>query len=64
MTGLKREDMIVIKDMDINTYPAQDEGTLNSTCISGHPEPSKESGSPRLIYIRYMTVTNISSPSP
>ena len=48
-------DMIVINDIVIETYPAYDDGTPKYTCMVGQPEPSSESGSPRLMKIRYIT---------
>ncbi len=53
--GLKSADMIVMKDMVMDTYPAYDEGTLKASCIFGQPDPRRESGSPRLINIKYIT---------
>lgn len=53
--GLSSADMIVIKDMVIDTYPAYDDGTLKATCIFGQPDPRSESGSPKLMKIRYIT---------
>ena len=51
-------DMIVINDMAIETYPAQDDGTPKSFCITGQPEPRSESGNPRLTNARYMTANS------
>ena len=56
-SGLEAE-IIVINDIAIETYPAYDDGTPNATCIVGQPEPRSESGSPRLINIRYITASN------
>lgn len=53
--GLINAEIIVIKDMTIETYPAYDEGTLNSTCIVGRPDPNKESGKPKLMNIKNIT---------
>ena len=50
--GLSRAEMIVMKEIVIETYPAQEDGTPKASCIVGQPEPSRESGSPRLIKIR------------
>jgi hypothetical protein len=52
--GLMSANMIVINDILIETYPAYDDGTPKYTCMVGHPEPSSESGSPRLMKIRYI----------
>ena len=48
-------EIIVMKDMDMETYPANDEGTPKSFCIVGQPEPRSESGRPRLMNARYIT---------
>ena len=56
--GLISAEMIVIKDIAIDTYPAYEDGTPKATCIVGHPEPRSESGNPRLINIRYITASN------
>ena len=53
--GLSSADMIVMNEIVMETYPAYDDGTPNTTCILGHPEPNSESGSPRLIKIKYIT---------
>ena len=53
--GLMSANMIVINDILIETYPAYDDGTPKYTCMVGHPEPSSESWSPRLMKIRYIT---------
>jgi hypothetical protein len=53
--GLISADIIVINDIVIETYPAYDDGTPKYTCMVGQPEPSSESGRPRLIKIRYIT---------
>ena len=53
--GLTREDIIVMKHMVIETYPAYEERTANSLCMTGQPDPISESGRPRLINIRYIT---------
>ena len=53
--------------MVIETYPAYEDGIPNSLCMTGHPEPISESGSPRLIKIRYITAISNEvtvSPSP
>ena len=36
----------------METYPAQDDGTPKADCMVGQPEPSRESGRPRLIKIK------------
>jgi hypothetical protein len=56
--GLISAEMIVMNDIAIDTYPAYEEGTPKAACITGHPEPSSESGSPRLTNIRYITASN------
>ena len=50
--GLARDDRIVIKQIDMETYPAKEEGTSIDNCIVGHAEPRRESGSPRLMNVR------------
>lgn len=50
--GLSNAEMIVINEIVIETYPAQDDGTPKATCIVGQPEPGREPGSPRLIKIK------------
>ena len=50
--------MIVMKAMVIDTNPAYEDGTPNAICIFGHPEPRSESGRPKLMKIRYITVNN------
>ncbi len=55
MRGLISAEMIVMKDIAIDTYPAYEDGTPNAVCITGHPDPRSESGSPRLMNIRYIT---------
>lgn len=42
-------DTMVHPDMTIVIKPIYETGTLKSLCIAGHPEPSKESGNPKLI---------------
>ena len=46
--GLRSDDMIVRKQIVIETNPAYEDGTPIVTCIDGHAEPRRESGSPRL----------------
>ena len=52
--GLASDDMIVIRQIVIETHPAKDDGTLIDTCIVGHAEPSRESGKPRLMNDKYI----------
>ena len=52
--GLTSDDMIVIRLVVIETYPAYDDGTPIDICIVGHAEPSRESGKPRLMNDKYM----------
>ena len=56
--GLIKDEMIVIKAMAIDTYPAYEDGTPIVVCITGQAEPSRESGSPRLTNARYITANN------
>ena len=56
--GLISADMMVMKDMVNDTYPAYDEGTPNVPCMLGQPDPKRESGKPKLINIRYITATS------
>ena len=44
-----RLDTIVPPEMTIDTMPMNDTGTLSSACMTGQPEPSSESGRPRLM---------------
>ncbi|MNV82600.1 hypothetical protein D3C71_1763450 [compost metagenome] len=46
---LIRLDTIVPAATIINNRPAVSSGAPKSTCMTGHAEPSKESGSPKLI---------------
>ena len=55
--GAISADIIVMNDMVMETYPAYDEGTPRSVCIAGQPDPSSESGSPRLMNARYITAS-------
>ena len=50
--GLIKDEIIVIKAMAIDTYPAYEDGTPIVVCIIGQAEPSRESGSPRLTNAR------------
>ena len=50
--GLIKAERIVIKEIVMETYPAQDDGTPKADCMVGQPEPSRESGRPRLIKIK------------
>lgn len=52
--GLASDDMIVIRHIVIETYPANDDGTSKDACIVGHAEPRSESGKPRLMNDKYM----------
>ena len=52
--SLKRLDAIVPPAMIIETIPAYETGTPNSTCMIGHAEPSNESGRPKLMKLRYI----------
>ena len=52
--GLASEDMIVIRHIVMETYPAKDDGTTKDICIVGHAEPRRESGNPRLMNDKYM----------
>ena len=52
--GLASDDMIVIRHIVIETYPAKDDGTPKDVCIVGHAEPRSESGKPRLMNDKYM----------
>lgn len=45
----RRLDMTVPPDMIMETIPMKEMGTFSAACMTGHPEPSSESGSPRLI---------------
>ena len=45
----KRLDTIVPPEMSIEMIPIYDIGTFISKCIAVQPEPSRESGRPRLI---------------
>lgn len=49
----KRLDTMVPREMMVERIPIKETGTPSSRCITGHPEPSKESGSPRLTKARY-----------
>ena len=53
--GLSSAEIIVINEIAIDTYPAQEDGTENAACIAGQPEPRSESGNPRLINIKQIT---------
>lgn len=56
--GLTSAEIIVINDIVIETYPAYEDGTQKSICMVGQPEPNRESGSPKLMKIKYITATN------
>ena len=45
----KRLDTMVPPEMIMEIIPINEMGTFRSSCMTGHPEPSSESGSPRLI---------------
>ena len=47
-----RLEITVPQEMMAERIPAQDTGTCSCGCIAGHAAPSRESGSPRLIYDR------------
>jgi len=47
-----RLDRIVPPAIIMLMIPAQDTGTFNAPYITGHAEPRRESGSPRLINAR------------
>ena len=49
-----RLDTIVPPETTIVTMPMYETGTPSSTCITGQPEPSSESGSPRLMKAKYI----------
>ena len=49
----KRLDRMVHRETTVERMPIKETGTPSSRCITGHPEPSKESGSPRLTKARY-----------
>ncbi len=48
------DDAIVEAEIIIDIMPCSDSSAPNSTLITGHAEPSKESGSPRLINAIYI----------
>jgi hypothetical protein len=56
--GLISADKIVMNDIDIDTYPAYEDGTPKAICMVGHPEPRRESGRPRLTNIRKITASS------
>ena len=53
-----RLDRIVPPAIIIEIIPAKDMDVSNSLYITGQPEPSKESGNPRLINARYIIASN------
>jgi hypothetical protein len=53
-----RLDIMVHPAISIVNIPAYDIGTPSSPYIIGHADPSKESGSPRLINEMYMIASN------
>ena len=48
----RRLDTMVPPEITIETMPMQETETCSSVCITGHPDPSSESGRPRLINAR------------
>ena len=56
--SLKRLDVIVPAQVSIDIVPANDTGTLISVCSTGHIDPKRESGKPKLIKQIYMSVNN------
>lgn len=44
--------------MVIDIIPAKDIGTFISVCNTGHAEPNRESGKPRLIKQTYMSINH------
>lgn len=55
---LNRLDTMVPPAMIMDTIPAEPRDEPISGQITGHAEPSKESGSPRLIKARYIIIKN------
>ena len=53
-----RLEIIVPPDIVIEIMPIYDTGTPSSACITGQPEPSSESGRPRLMNARYISAIN------
>ena len=47
-----RLERMVQAEMTIVTMPMYDTGTPSSPCMAGQPDPSRESGRPRLIKAR------------
>lgn len=47
--ALSKLETTVPQDTIMEIMPAKDMGASNSFCMEGHAEPSRESGSPRLI---------------
>jgi hypothetical protein len=54
-----RLDTTVPHEIIMVTIPAYERDTSNCSYIVGHAEPSKESGSPRLIKAIYMIISRI-----
>ena len=51
-------EIIVQPEMIIVTMPIYEISTENSLCITGHADPSKESGRPRLMNAKYIIASN------
>lgn len=56
--SLKTLEITVPPAAIIEITPANESGTFNVSYMTGHAEPSRESGSPRLIKEMYMTISN------
>ena len=52
MRSDKRLDRMVPPEMIMETMPTEESGTPKAGCIAGQPEPSSESGRPRLMKAR------------
>ena len=50
--SLNRLETMVPAAMIMDTTPAQEIGTPNSRCMTGHADPNRESGRPRLMNAR------------
>ena len=50
----RREETMVLAAMIMEIRPAAERGTPRSACMTGQPEPRRESGSPKLIKARYI----------